>query len=252
MSVIASHTQSWTGLKHVIVVCGHAVYHGGSKLQPDEAELDKHWLLQPFQKGEGQHYISHIKEGVMLASQDPCSLLLLSGGQTRFPCFLAEAQGYHDIATVFNFWGKHEVRSRCALEEFSRDSFDNVLFSIARFNECVGTLPQHLTIVSWAFKEARFQHHVWSIHWPNQMYRFVGVGIPENVEKAEAAEAKTRMQFENDVFGYGQKNGALGTKKELRNPYRRQHGYITSCPSMRAVLEWRNPHRISQHAVPWA
>lgn len=252
MNAVDSHAQNWSRLKHAIIVCGHAVYHGGCKLRSEEAELDEHWFLQPFQKGEGKYYISHIKEGVMQAARNPFSLLLFSGGQTRFPCILSEAQGYHDIANIFDFWGEQDVRNRCALEDFSRDSFDNVLFSIARFNECVGELPQHLTVVSWTFKKARFHHHIWSIRWPDRLYQFVGVGIPENLSEAEAAEAKTRVQFEGDVFGYGHENSALGTKKKARNPYQRQHGYITSCPSMTAVLEWRKPYRISEHDVPWS
>lgn len=253
MDSAASPTHAWSSLTHAIVVCGHAIYHGGPRLSPPcDAELDRHWLLQPFQKGEGKHYISHVRAGVELASQHAGSLLIFSGGQTRFPSILSEAQGYHDVATVFNFWGQHDVRGRVTTEEFSRDSFDNVLFGIARFHECVGVFPRSLTLVSWSFKQERFTIHATAIRWPLSSFRFLGVGLPDELEKARAAEAATLSKFQKDPFGYGYHDTMLGKKKNARNPYRRQNGYAQSCPSMAPLLQWRGPHTVPESHVPWA
>lgn len=247
-----TNPTAWSSLKTAIVVCGHAVYHGGTGKDPEHAARDENWLLQPFQKGEGKYYISHIETGVRLAAEDSESLLIFSGGQTRAPSILSEAQGYHDIASVFNFWDLHDVRTRVTTEEFSRDSFDNVLFGIARFTECVGSLPHHVVIVTWAFKEARFNHHVWSIHWPITKFQFVGVGVPDDLQKAEAAEARTLAHFKKDASGYSKtSDGKLGLKKASRNPYCRQHGYSMSCPGMSRVLAWRGTIRIAACDVPW-
>lgn len=252
MTSTTRSAPDWSSLKSAIVVCGHAVYHGGPKLSPAHlATSDQHWFLQSFQKGEGKYFVSHVEAGVRLASEAKDSLLIFSGGQTRFPAILSEAQGYHDIAAVFDFWNMHDVRSRVTTEEFSRDSFDNVLFSIARFKECVGILPERLTIVSWAFKEARFEYHSSCIRWPQSRYRFVGVGVPANLKQAEAADERTLRNFEKDPSGYGNMDGNLGAKKNARNPYRRHHGYAASSPDMTVVLAWRGPTRLSDTDVPW-
>lgn len=242
----------WTPLKSAIVVCGHAVYHGGPKLKPARlACSDENWFLLPFQKGEGRFFVSHIEAGVRLAADAMDSLLIFSGGQTRSPQILSEAQGYHDVASVFDFWGMNQVRSRVTTEEFSRDSFDNVLFSLARFRECVGHYPEKLTIISWAFKEQRFQFHTWSLYWPSSKYRFFGVGNPDNLEEAKIAAKCALEQFKKDLHGYDCADGGLGLKKQSRNPYRRQHGYFTSCPELAVVLAWRGPSRLPEKDIPW-
>lgn len=252
-TVAVTVPDKWRSLKTAVVVCGHAVYNGGPSLDPSQAPLDKHWLLQPFQEGEGKYYIAHVKAGIHLASVDSESLLIFSGGQTRAPCILSEAQGYHHVAEMFRFWGETHVRCRTTTEEFSRDSFDNVLFSIARFKECVGHLPEKFIIVSWTFKQARFDFHTWSIRWPQAKYQFVGFGVPEDEEKAKLSETNTLKAFKLDVSGYGTTtDAALGIKKAARNPFRRQHGYSTSCPDMAPVLAWRGQSRVLQTDVPWA
>lgn len=243
----------WSPLKSAIVVCGHALYHGGPKLNPAHlATSDEHWSLQSFQTGEGKYFVSHIESAVRLAAEATDSLLIFSGGQTRFPHRLSEAQGYHDIASVFDFWGIDDVRSRVTTEEFARDSFDNILFSIARFTECVGTLPERLTVVSWGFKEERCRYHSSCIHWPQSKYQFVGVGTPENLKQAEESEQRTLEQFRKDPAGYGCGGGALGSKKNARDPYRRQHGYSTSCPDLAIILTWRGQTTLSESDIPWS
>ena len=37
-------------------------------------------------------------------------------------------------------------------EEFARDSYENVLFSIARFKELTGHPPRNVTVVGYEFK----------------------------------------------------------------------------------------------------
>lgn len=243
----------WDHLKTVIVVCGHAVYHGGPNLHPPHlATYDENWCLQSFQGGEGKFFVSHIEAGVKLASEAKDSLLIFSGGQTRSPYILSEAQGYHDVASVFNFWGLDDVRLRVTTEEFSRDSYDNVLLSIARFKECVGSVPERVIVVSWKFKEERFRFHSFSIHWPRARFEFFGVGSPENLQEAIAAEKRTLQQFIKDPSGYGNEHSNLGAKKDARNPYRRQHGYAISCPDLAIVLAWRGRKTLSKKDVPWA
>lgn len=241
--------MDWSAATHAIVVCGHAVYLGGRNLSPTEATHPSNWALLSFQHTETAEFISHVRKGVSLAYADPKSLLVLSGGQTRAPHLLSEAQGYHDIALLHRFWGHENVAARTTTEEFSRDSYDNVLFGIARFYECTKRFPERLTIVSWSFKEQRFQFHARSIKWPKSRFTFQGVGVPSDVQVAERASRTTLREFEKDPAGYGP---VLGDKKQSRNPFLRQNGYAVSCPAMTKVLEWKGPEALSSRCVPWA
>ena len=86
----------WKDLENLIVVAGHAVYvaHDFSRLADDTS-----WYLQSFQKGEPPFYIEHIRRGVELAHGDRKSLLVFSGGQTRYEAGpRSEAQGYWLVA----------------------------------------------------------------------------------------------------------------------------------------------------------
>ncbi|KAI0557635.1 PEK/GCN2 protein kinase [Gracilaria domingensis] len=233
---------------HAIVVCGHAVYLGGREISPIAATDPSEWALQTFQVQETSQFILHIRRGVELAASDPSSLLIFSGGQTRSPHFLSEAQGYHDLALVHRFWGFEQVASRTTTEEFSRDSFDNVLFGIGRFYECTGRFPSKLSIISWPFKRARFLFHVSSINWPLSRFVFEGVGKPSDEENAVRAESKTLQIFRNDAAGQGV---VLGKKKQARNPYKRQNGYAVSCPLLTKVLEWNGVDELPPASVPW-
>lgn len=251
MDIKSEHTL-WSGLKNAIVVCGHAIFLGGPNLQiADQPGEDQHWVLQSFQKGEGKDYITHIKAGVIAASTDETSLLIFSGGQTRAGHILSEAQGYHNIASIYKFWGQSNVEKRVTTEEFSRDSYDNVVFSICRFRECTGTLPEKLTMVSWSLKEERIRLHAQTIRWPMDRFSFIGIRIRNDVEGAIIGEGKTAKAFTEDMTGYGLNGGLLGRKKMERNPYRRQHGYETSCPELRQMLNWRGTSIIPPAHVPW-
>ena len=49
------------------------------------------------------------------------------------------------------------MRRRAHTEEFARDSFENLLFSLCRHRELTGGYPQRLTVVSLPFKRERFE-----------------------------------------------------------------------------------------------
>lgn len=55
------------------------------------------------------------------------------GGKTRGPAGpKSEGESYFFVADHFDWWGKPDLRSRASTEDFARDSFENVLFSICR------------------------------------------------------------------------------------------------------------------------
>lgn len=62
-----------------------------------------------------------------------------------------------------------------SLQEHARDSFENLLFSLCRFHELTGSYPEHLTMVSYDFKRARFlEVHRAALRWPEERMSFLG------------------------------------------------------------------------------
>lgn len=243
------NNRHWENLKNLILVAGHAVYTADNFVHPAD---DNNWYLQDFQKGEPPFYIEHIRYGVDLADQDRESLLVFSGGQTRFEAGpRSEAQSYWYIADHFNWWWKTNIKLRATTEEFARDSFENLLFGICRFKECTGQYPNKIIVVSWAFKKDRFAKHRRAIGFPEEKYTFVGVNNPVDLDGAERGERKANKAFEDDPYGIKEtpegtseeekkKLGLLGDKTKDRNPFSRQHPYETNCPELKELLAYRD------------
>ncbi|KAJ2346089.1 hypothetical protein GGF43_005063, partial [Coemansia sp. RSA 2618] len=129
-------------LTDLVVVPGHGVYLGaGSPL--DEAN----WYLLAQQRGEVGAFMAHVGKGVEMVREHEHALLVFSGGMTRVEAGAhSEAQGYWAAAERMG-WLTNDVFRRVATEEFARDSFENVLFSIARFRELTGNYPDRITVV---------------------------------------------------------------------------------------------------------
>jgi hypothetical protein len=153
---------------------------------------DASWYLLPYQRGQDFPAIiaSHIQKGIDIARRDPNALLLFSGGQTRryvprdkrqnWPPLrpsthgticrgrlrrdvgpLSEAASYYYLAEEKK-WFSGGVNQRTFLEEYARDSFENLLFSLCRFREASGTYPQKVTVVGFDFK-VRGMLRVWRV-----------------------------------------------------------------------------------------
>ena len=200
------------------VICpGHAVYLGG------DVWADASWVLQAFQSGEPPFYVAHMKRAVELAAADPESLLIISGGQTRSEAGpKSEAQGYWEVADALQWFGHPEVRERICLEEFSRDSFENLWFSIRRFQEYAGALPAYVTVAGWAFKRERFEFHRETIAWLAARFTYVGVNNPADLKAALTGEQRALAEFQADPYGIGE---ALAKKRSQRNPFHQRHPY---------------------------
>jgi hypothetical protein len=186
---------------------------------------------------------------VELAAADPAALLVFSGGHT-FPEAgpRSEAFGYWGLAEQFAWWGHPEVRGRAILEDFSRDSFENVLFSICRFREFAGSYPRTLAISGWGFKEARFVDcHREAVRFPEDRFQYVAVNDPDDLESAVRGEAANRQAFEADPYGSAPE---LAGKREARNPFHTSHGFHKSCPELAPLLDHGGPE-IFPGPLPW-
>jgi hypothetical protein len=211
---------------HAILVAGHAILRDLSRVQEDAG-----WYLLDFQRGEPPCYIGHIQRAVQLCAADANSILIFSGGMTRPEAGpRSEGLSYWLVAEHLGWFGHPEVAQRAHIEDFARDSFENLLFGLCRAKELTGTLPDHVTLVSWEFKRQRFEAlHREAIAWPSERFTYIGANNPPHLEQALAAETQARAKYLADPYSKGREFAA---KKEARNPFRRQNGYSLSCPEL--------------------
>lgn len=243
-------------IEHLVVVAGHAVLRMNQLAVADR--YDSGWYLLPYQQNQGFPAIlsAHIKKGIELAHRDPDSLLILSGGQTRRDVGpTSEAASYYYLANEKK-WFSRSVLGRVYLEEFSRDSFENLLFSICRFREVQGYYPSHITVVGFDFKSAHFSElHRASIGYPASNFTYIGVQSPAvtkqfNQDRAVAGEAVAVASFKTDQYGCN--DPSLRKKRSSRNPFRRAVPYSLSCPELQGLLQWCGPQQYQIDALPWS
>ena len=272
------------GLRHLVLVAGHAVL---TSLDFHNLTDSASWYLQRFQVGQLSAFLQHIESGIALAAADPHSLLLFSGGETRVQAGpRSEAQSYWLVAELQRWWGHNDgkrewtedgqeaaspsslpsssssspqadwsVRSRASTEEFARDSYENLLFSICRFHELTQAYPQLISVVGFSFKQRRFTElHRAALRFPSARFRYIGVDPLSNESRAEA-EAGERVNsflpFSSDPYGC---RPPLSVKRLSRNPFRRSHGYghQSSCPQLSRLIHHCDTAPFPQHSrLPW-
>ncbi len=225
-------------MKNLVLVAGHAV-----PFRFDELDRDSGWYLKPFQSGEGPCYVEHVRRGVELAQADPRAVLIFAGGQSDDAAGpRSEGQGYWLIAEHGEWFGAAGVRGRSTTEEFSLDSFENLLFGLCRFREYAGAWPERVSVVGWRFKGPRFELHRAAIRFPKERFQYEGVNDPPDATTAERFETERRELFVTDPYGAGEEPSR---KRAARNPFRRRHGYAASCPEAAELLPWRGPEAFS-------
>ena len=113
-------------------MAGHSVTTSGHLEDADRDEAD--WFLLPYQRDRGlpQAIVAHIQAGVEAAHNDPQSLLIFSGGETRAKMGPeTEGASYYRVTDAMNLWPSgggagSSVRARTTTEEFATDSFQNL------------------------------------------------------------------------------------------------------------------------------
>eukprot|EP00536_Pseudo-nitzschia_multiseries_P016017 jgi/Psemu1/320953/estExt_fgenesh1_pm.C_10000004 len=241
------------------MVAGHSITVSGHLKDADRDEND--WFLVSYQKGQGlpQAIHAHISAGIKEAQKDPTALLIFSGGETRAVSGpQTEAQAYYHVADAMNLWPSDpntSVRARTTTEEFATDSFENLLFSIARFREVTGRYPEKITVVSFSFKHRRFETlHAPALRWPSDRFAYIGVDPPASTgfDLADASNGELNnaaAPFEGDP--YGCHSEVLQNKRKGRNPFKRTPPYPLSCPEMKYLLGFCGPELVPVDKVPW-
>lgn len=244
--------------KNLIVVAGHSVTVSGHLLDAGSDESD--WFLLSYQKGQGlpQAIQRHIQAGIDEAHRDKDALLVFSGGETRAVTGpTTEAHAYFLVSDAMNLWpAGGTVRARTTAEEFATDSFENLLFSIARFREVTGDYPERITVVSFTFKQRRFETlHAPALRWPPDKFRYIGVDPPPStgfdLERSTKGELENAAApFEKDP--YGCHSELLQKKRKERNPFSRTPPYPLSAPEMKELLGYCGPQLFPADRVPWS
>ncbi|KAJ2779005.1 hypothetical protein GGI15_004011 [Coemansia interrupta] len=234
-------------LTDLVLVPGHGVYMGdGSPLH------EVNWFLLNEQQGEVGAFMAHIAKAIEIVKEHDSALLLFSGGKTRMDAGAhSEAQGYWTAADKMG-WLTKDVYHRVMTEEFARDSYENVLFSIARFHEITGNYPDRITIVGFDFKRERFLDlHRHALRYPKIRFNYVGINPPGDIAKlARAERANAYDLFAKDLYGC---EGKLKQKRIDRNPFRVSHGYAKSCPEIALFFDYcpANPTAVYDGDLPW-
>ncbi|KAH9913471.1 uncharacterized protein BXZ73DRAFT_55524 [Epithele typhae] len=233
------------GLDHLVLVPGHAVWTGNSV---EEGLDEDHWILEPYQRGGGrvQAFVRHILAASDIARADTHALLVFSGGQTRLAATSTEAESYLRLAHLSSLLpsasspaaSPHTPVLRATTEEHALDSFQNLLFSLARFREYTGRWPARVTVVGYEMKRRRFAElHRAALRWPADRFEYVGID-PDGEDAATAAQGELQngyKPYREDLYGC---HGVLLAKRRSRNPFSRFHSYYSSTPEIGPLLNW--------------
>ncbi|PVZ99860.1 hypothetical protein BB558_004114 [Smittium angustum] len=198
----------YSKLTDLIIVPGHGLYKGSNS-----PLVEKNWDLTPVQKGNVEVYLSHIGKAIEVLQDQHSSLLLFSGGATRPSSISTESYGYWTAAEKLG-WLTPEIAGRALTENFSTDSYENLLFSICRFN-------------------------------------YIGIDPPGDISNSISGEKNNAYShFEKDLYGCTK---FLKKKKDSRNPTNLQHGYIKSCPELAGLLEYcpKDGKQLYEGKLPW-
>jgi len=224
-----------TALRNLIVVPCHATLRM-DVFGMDTAE-EVSWMLESHLRGKGiiSMVTKHIRTALELASKDPQSLVLFSGGVTKKGSNWSEGASYMQHAIRSQWWeySGTTVLDRVFPEEDARDSFENILFSLCRFHALTANYPSHITIVGMDYKMKRFigLHRV-ALRIPLSYLTYVG--LPDGSHGLD--DSRSLRVFEKDPFGC-EGNAEL---RALRNPTHRGVPYYDPgmCPALRPLLSY--------------
>lgn len=228
-------------LSHLIIVPGHAIWLG---TDPNQRLSEDQWLLEPYQKGKGRlaAFFAHISRGAELAVRDEDALLVFSGGQTKKASTTTEAESYLRLALSSNMFGASEAPqtdyTRVTTENYALDSFQNLLFSIARFHEFTGHFPKNITVIGYEFKRKRYVDlHRAAIRWPRDRFEYIGIDAEdeENIGAHQGELENGYNPYSKDLYGC---HSFLTSKRRQRNPHFRFHPYHSSNPRLSTLFNW--------------
>ena len=246
--------KEWQPLTTLVLVAGHAIFLG-KQWTTEQLNDEANWILESFQNGQVKTFLKHIEKGVQLTVNDSTALLLFSGGQTREGAGpRSEGLTYWMAAEAQDWYGYKQsgVSNRSLSEEYARDSFENLLFSVCRFRQVVGRYPRVIKVVGFEFKRIRFVDiHRKALRFPYHRFQYYGVDpdIEDGMRGMSAGErARAMGPFAGDPYGCN--TPVLSGKRESRDPYLRYHPYPQGCPELAGLFRYCG-RSIFSGPLPW-
>ncbi|KAI3642602.1 hypothetical protein MP228_012157 [Amoeboaphelidium protococcarum] len=226
-------SQSEQTFSHLILVPCHLIY----LMQGSYHDVDSYRMHD---KTQFSTLKMHIQAGVDKLKQDRDALLVFSGSYTQSGVRISEASSYYYLMLAIYPDLEQGVRDRILLEDYSRDSYENLLYSYCKFliHNYQNTPPSRVTVVGFEFKRKRFTDlHRAALQINEKQFTYIGIDPMQNFNSSEVA----RGEYENAYKHF--KQNLYGCTKELiqkrmsRDPYRRSLDAIplftNACPLMR-------------------
>lgn len=221
-----ARSRAGAGLRvhHLNLLPCHSVFRGGNPLGDDS------WHLLDYQRGSGEVscFVGHIREAIRSLQDDKDALLVITGGVTRNGLHISESSSYKHAAQALGLLDDPAMLQRMALEEFARDSLENLHFGLCRFYEVVGLLPHKIRVFGFGFKRERFELHARALGIPPQAFEYVSVNEPQGLDAASRGEARALAGFHADPFGLA---GDLWEKRLARSAFGHRPPYEFTCNS---------------------
>ena len=150
-------------------------------------------------------------------------MVVFSGGRTRPDAFdRSEGQSYVDIISsnpqrfpqARRLLDVHEPNQSLMLprmifsEQDARDSYENVLFGIARFYQVAGRFPDAISVIGFEYKRERIEtYHRKALRWPMGKWPLESAPTSTNTEKSRikgvSAEGNDKHQHRFRYIGAG-------------------------------------------------
>lgn len=144
---------------------------------------------------------------------------------------LAEHLGFLSLPTSKGF--DPNLYHRLTTEEFAKDSLENVAFSVCRFRQVTGHLPEQVTVVGFPFKKERFEQLHRRAVGVIEKFSYIGVEV-EGIDQSGLVDS-AKPAFTDDLFGCGD---ALVEKRRKRDPYKQLHiSMAESCPELSVFFQ---------------
>ncbi|KAH9016947.1 hypothetical protein EDB85DRAFT_2155538 [Lactarius pseudohatsudake] len=191
-----------SGLDHLVIVPGHCIWTGA---HPEDAENEDSWLLASYQRMRAS---VHIPRGLLSwIPKSPRTTLKHSSSSAKV-----------------NISPERDVRGRSKTPR--SDSFQNGLFSVARFRKPTGAYP------------ARFEQlHRRALPWPKLHFTYVGIPLGTEADERQAL-TNAFTPYSTDMYGCHAPLVQMVQKRAGRNFHAKAHGYHVGAPEMHELLEW--------------
>jgi len=162
-----------------------------------------------------QTYENQLRETLWYLNTGSYDVLIISGGYTKSEAEKSEARGMLDWAEDSGLITKGRI---ILLEEYARDSLENLLFSMCRFYQFFEEFPKEVGSLTWRFNEERHEIFARKLRLPN--FRVIPVGEREKEE--EIAKKWVKLAMDDPFY---QKQPDSKEKYLRRDPWKRTHPY---------------------------